>query len=196
MEIWRFDLNTRRREQLTNHQARDYNPVYSPCGKFIAFVSHREGFDEQRYVQVLRDIRAAAELGDFREVDKGIKLAIAMEPDSDLHIMNADGTGVRQLTKGAGSDVGPCFSPCGKYIAYASSVGGNTHQERIRIIDATNGKQIDFHYSRENMMREVAAHPAGLTNKSLLARLLPDFIERRLIEPSFFGEERQPNWTK
>lgn len=39
-------------------------------------------------------------------------------------MINADGTGLRQLTKNAASDIEPAFSPDGKKIAFISSRDG------------------------------------------------------------------------
>src|SRR5437016_46216 len=40
--------------------------------------------------------------------------------DADLYVMNADGTGVRQLTNSPGYDGGPFFSPDGNWVIFRS----------------------------------------------------------------------------
>jgi len=61
--------------------------------------------------------------------------------DSDLWVMNADGTGRKQLTAGAGKNRAPQVSPDGRYIVFESSRAGNRHIWRIDI-DGGNPKQL------------------------------------------------------
>ena len=76
---------------LTRHEARDKKPAWSPDGRRIAFVSDRKG-----------------------ESEKGLLLT------NDIFVMNADGSGVEQLTSSqrpifAGD---PAWSPDGSSIAF------------------------------------------------------------------------------
>jgi len=43
-----------------------------------------------------------------------------------IHLMNADGTGVKKLTDGEFLDAWPAWRPGGKYIAFASNRSGNS----------------------------------------------------------------------
>ena len=43
MEIYVMNLRTKAFHRLTNHPGRDYHPVWSPEGRWIAFESHRTG---------------------------------------------------------------------------------------------------------------------------------------------------------
>ena len=76
---------------LTRHEARDRKPAWSPDGRRIAFVSDRQGESEQ-----------------------------GLAPTNDIFVMNADGSGVEQLTSSrrpvfAGD---PAWSPDGSSIAF------------------------------------------------------------------------------
>ena len=44
--------------------------------------------------------------------------------ESSLYMINADGTGLKQLTPRPGSDFDPAWSPDGKQIAFTSVRGG------------------------------------------------------------------------
>jgi TolB protein len=46
-------------------------------------------------------------------------------PDADIFLMNADGTGVVQLTRNEVADSTPVFTPDGRYIVWASELDGN-----------------------------------------------------------------------
>ncbi len=56
----------------------------------------------------------------------GNKVAFASNRsgDSEIYVMNADGTGLSQLTKSAGDDSGPTWSPDGKRISFWSTRTG------------------------------------------------------------------------
>ena len=82
---------------ITQHDARDSSPAWSPDGQQIAFVSDRNG---------------------DRELYKGVY-------NTDIFLMNADGTGVEQLTFEPGNGAGgPAWSPDGSSIAFVSGRDG------------------------------------------------------------------------
>jgi serine/threonine protein kinase/Tol biopolymer transport system component len=59
----------------------------------------------------------------------------------DLWIMNADGTGRRQLTSDSGSNIHPSPSPDGRYIVFESDRGGKDDVWRMDL-DGNNAKQL------------------------------------------------------
>ena len=62
----------------------------------------------------------------------------------DLWIMNADGTGQRQLTSDERRDVTPILTPDGRYVIYSSTSGASTsHLWRVNI-DGTDLRQLTF----------------------------------------------------
>jgi hypothetical protein len=74
-----------------------------------------------------------------------------------------------------------------------SSASSKSHQsERLKIIDADSGKRIPFDYDRSALENDIGA--TQQLNKTFLQLLLPDVIERRCTDPSFWGEERHPHW--
>ena len=58
--------------------------------------------------------------GAFSPDGKLIAFCSDRDGDPDLYVMNADGTGLRQLTNEPGYDGGPFISPDGKWVVYRS----------------------------------------------------------------------------
>ena len=115
-DIWEYDLVGRNFRQLTNHPSKDYGPAYSPDGKKIAFISHRNQQNEAKYNAALKQIAGHVASGDISAVNEAILAIQKLEADGDVYVMNRDGSGVKQLTRDSKSDRGVCWSPCGKYL--------------------------------------------------------------------------------
>ncbi len=194
-DIWLYDLNTKKDTLLCSHPARDYGPVFSPDGTSIAFVSHRNERSSDAYSSALSKIQNTIENGDMASIDKAIEEIQALEQDSDIYVMNADGTEIRQLTSNPGADVGACWSPCGKYLAYTSSAPGNQAAERIKIIEVETGRDVGLKYDRAPLRADIEGARARTMNRSIWQKVIPDFIERKFIDKSYWGEERRPSWT-
>ncbi|HEV3470182.1 MAG TPA: winged helix-turn-helix domain-containing protein [Pyrinomonadaceae bacterium] len=62
----------------------------------------------------------------------------------DIWVMNADGTGARQLTVGARSNYGPSVSPDGRHIVFLSNRAGGPFNIWRMDIDGSNPKQLTF----------------------------------------------------
>ena len=58
-----------------------------------------------------------------------------------IHLMNADGTGIRQLTEGPGENAKPAWSPDGSQIAFTSDRDGN---QEIYIMQSDGSGQTNF----------------------------------------------------
>lgn len=68
---------------------------------------------------------------------------------SNLYMMNADGTGLTQLTSGDNEDYGPVWSPDGTKIAYVSDQDGN---REIYVIKPDGTDQIRLTFSDEDQI--------------------------------------------
>ena len=77
---------------------------------------------------------------------------------------------------------------------YTSTSIDAQESERLKVIDAESGASVGFRYDRSALEREISADSA--VNASFFQRLVPDFIERRFTDRSFWGEERHPSWGK
>lgn len=130
--------------RLTNNAAGDWNPTWSPDGAQLLFETFRDGNGE---IYVMNADGSAAEnltRNPFCDLEPawspdGKRIVFVSDrddPDPDkcgngsnpecvehIYVMNADGTGKTRLTNQAAIDSEPAWSPDGKWIVFASTVG-------------------------------------------------------------------------
>ena len=118
--------------RLTDNDASDGPPSWSPDGQRIAFASDRDG-DNEIYV-MNADGSGVTRLTDNDAADwfprwspDGQRIAFVSDRDGkfEIYVMNADGSGVTRLTDNDGRDVYPSWSPDGQRIAFMSDRDGN-----------------------------------------------------------------------
>jgi TolB protein len=127
------------RQRLTHHPGVDGSPAWSPDGRTIAFTRRaREWGVGKTHIYVMN----ADGSGQRRLAEGYVHFSVAWSPDgrkmlfeqpnprhpsggpvpgdvsADLHIMNPDGSGQRNLTRDPASDKSPDWSPDGHRIAF------------------------------------------------------------------------------
>ncbi|MBN1338726.1 MAG: M28 family peptidase [Bacteroidales bacterium] len=114
--------------RLTDTYGYDAEGSCSPDGKYIVFSSNREAYE--------RDLT-----GDEKKI-----LEVDLSFFCDLYIMNADGSGLRRLTRAPGYDGGPFFSADGEKIIWRRfDESGHKADVYVMNTDGTDEKQItDF----------------------------------------------------
>jgi len=134
-DIWIADIKTGKIDQLTSHDALEYNPVMSPDGKWIVFTSERlgnpkifikslEGKSETRLLighdASMQDQAVISPDGNwivFTSTHEG-QSDIYRLPFQPLETLNVDDA--INLTRHKGGDFRPSFSPDGLQIIFSS----------------------------------------------------------------------------
>jgi Tol biopolymer transport system component/predicted Ser/Thr protein kinase len=148
-EIYLIDIDGGNLRQLTDNDGQDFDPVWSPDGRQIAYTA-RPGPDQDTEIMVMNaDGSDARPVTDNDEDDadpdwspdgEWIAFTSNRDGDFDIYVMRVDGSDVEQLTFNSElTDLTPRWSPDGTRIGYHARVGNNRDTSEIYIVDATGG---------------------------------------------------------
>ena len=107
IELWTMDIDGKNPKQITNELGYDGGAFFSPDGKKIVFRASRFTTEEQK-----------KEYQDY--LKQGLVAPTAME----LFTINADGTGLKQITNLGKANWAPFYHPSGKKIIFSSNHRG------------------------------------------------------------------------
>jgi len=145
--------------RLTNNNAMDGGPTWSPDGSKIAFWSNREG--KNKIYVMDADGSNVNRLTNLDGVDPvwspdGRKIVFGSERDGnpEIYVMDADGSNQTRLTRNLAAEGATAWSPDGSKIAFASNRDhDNPYNWDIYVMDAdgSNVKKIvdDLEYDAE-----------------------------------------------
>jgi Tol biopolymer transport system component len=110
--IFVIDVDGSNRIRITNNPADDSVPDWSPNGDAIAFQSHRNGSWDIYTVntRTFAETQLTHSPSDFREPSwspDGTKLALCETPVGEIYVMNADGTGLMNITNSGTYETSP-----------------------------------------------------------------------------------------
>jgi TolB protein len=152
--IYQSDYDGANQSRLTVNRSIDIAPAYAPDLSVIAYTSYKSGYPDI-ILQSLRDARlptmpahGSSDAQNFLPAwsPDGTKLAFMSNRDgsgnTEIYIVNRDGTGLRRLTNHPGADSTPTWSPTGQQLAFTSDRSGNP-QIYIINADGTGLQRID-----------------------------------------------------
>jgi hypothetical protein len=131
-DIWVMRGDGSDPQRLTDDPADDMSPAWSADGKWIAFVSERDGNREIYAMQA--DGTQQINLTQHPSEDwspawspDGTRIAFSSYRDGnwEIYVMGADGANPNRLTSNSAADYGPGWSPDGRSIAFHSNRDGN-----------------------------------------------------------------------
>ncbi|GEM_PF-1155051 len=145
-------------QRLTSDAGEDRFPSISYDGCKIVFSSNREGnYELYTMYPDGTSVRRISATGDADELTPswspdGRKIAYVLSPEdnwqvSEIHVMNANGTGDTAITGNTSGDSHPVWSPDGSRILFYSKRDG--HYE-VYAMDANGGNQTRLTYSSTN----------------------------------------------
>lgn len=148
-EIWTADYDGKNASPLTKTRGISLLPTWAPSGSEIAFTFFKKSLQYPNgHPQIWRANLLSgkhspiASSGDLNTgaswSPDGSKIAFTLSRDGnpDIYVVNADGTGLRRLTRDPSTESSPAWSPDGSRIAFVSDRHGTP---QIFVMDADGG---------------------------------------------------------
>jgi Tol biopolymer transport system component/serine/threonine protein kinase len=191
--------------RVTNNSAEDTNPVWSPDGSRVAFLSNRDGNLEIYVMNAdgsgqTRLTNNAARDCCLAWAPNGTQILFVSDRDGnpEIYVMNPDGTNQRRLTDNTFDDAEPVWSPAGTRVAFVSNRDGNYE---IYVMNPDGGAQSRLTYEavpdRQPAWSPDSTSIAYVSGEGSAAELWVMFADGsgkfRLTDSP--GEDTDPAWS-
>lgn len=131
-DLWIVSIDGKDRKILTRDVGLQYDPVFSPDGKKIAYISGHGYQTHELFVmdsdgshkKQLTKNKALELLPAFAPSGQKIAYVSDATGDYEIWVMDTDGSNAKQLTDSEGIDTRPCWSPDGSQIMFVSDRSG------------------------------------------------------------------------
>ncbi|MEX2271302.1 MAG: hypothetical protein WD690_07535 [Vicinamibacterales bacterium] len=139
-EIYVSDYDGANQRRVTVNRNLNITPSWAPDAQAIAYTSFVAGYMDIRISWIYKGILKLPAKGSYANQNSlpvfssdGTRLAFSSNRDgnTEIYVMNVDGSGVRRLTNHRAIDTTPTWSPSGTHIAFVSERGGNPNIWRI-----------------------------------------------------------------
>jgi TolB protein len=148
-EIYIADYDGANQRRVTVSRGLNITPVWTPDARGIAYTSYRRGFPDIVVSMIYQgtletpggDAAASNWLPAYSPDGTRICFTSSRDGNSELYVMNRDGTGVRRLTNNPAIDTTPTWSPTGTQIAFTSDRSGSP-QVWVVGADGLNARQL------------------------------------------------------
>lgn len=206
-DIWTMRGDGSDPRRLTDHPANDMHPTWSPDGRYIAFVSDRDG-NKEIYV-MKRDGTEQLNLTHHPAEDwtpawspDGESIAFASYRDGnwEIYVMRADGSNPQRLTRSSGADYAPCWSPDSRLIAFQSNRDGNW-EIYVMARDGSGVRRITNDEATDSSPAwspdgEVIAFESYRDGNMEIYLMATDGSDQRNVSEDGYSNEHGPAWAR
>ncbi|MGC3997917.1 MAG: Tol-Pal system beta propeller repeat protein TolB [Anaeromyxobacter sp.] len=148
-ELVLFDVDGQNPQVVLSEQSILLAPAWKPDGSELLLTSYRTGRPQLWALRLAdRSFRAVGNRGNamggvYSPDGSRIAFTITEGANTDIWIMNADGTAPRRITREPSIEVSPAWSPDGRRIAFTSDRAG-TPQVYVMNADGSEVRRVTF----------------------------------------------------